>query len=108
MDFSYIAAINYERIRAGCYVHVEDAEPTRELDCLAVDDEVRELLCDLPTFFLVLRQVELLPQLHVKHLHNRSKEAGRTSTLVYRRAKESAESQRGTSTSLPFLYSLLS
>lgn len=41
---------------------------TRELHSLAVDDEVRQLLGDLSTLLLVLREVELLAQLHVKHL----------------------------------------
>lgn len=45
--------------------------PTRKLDGLAVDDEVGQLLGDLPTLLLVLRQVELLAQLYVKHLQGK-------------------------------------
>lgn len=41
---------------------------TREFDSLAVDDEVGQLLGNLSTLLLVLREVELLTQLHVKHL----------------------------------------
>ena len=41
---------------------------TRELDGLAVDNEVGELLGDLATLLLVVREVELFSQLHVKHL----------------------------------------
>lgn len=41
---------------------------TGEFDGLAVDDEVRQLLGNLSTLLLVLREVELLTQLHVKHL----------------------------------------
>lgn len=32
---------------------------------LAIDDEVRELRCNLPAFFFVLRKVKLLSQFHV-------------------------------------------
>lgn len=41
---------------------------TGKFDRLAVDDEVGQLLGNLPTLFLVLREVELLAQLDVKHL----------------------------------------
>lgn len=41
---------------------------TREFYSLAVDDEVRQLLGDLSALLLVLREVKLLTQLHVKHL----------------------------------------
>ena len=41
---------------------------TREFHSLAVDDEVGQLLGDLSTLLFVLREVELLTQLHVKHL----------------------------------------
>lgn len=42
--------------------------PTREFYSLAVDDEIRQLLGDLSALLLVLREVKLLTQLHVKHL----------------------------------------
>lgn len=42
---------------------------TRELHRLAVDDEVRQFLGNLPTLLLALRKVKLLAQLHVEHLH---------------------------------------
>lgn len=41
---------------------------TGEFYSLAVDDEVRQLLGDLSALLLVLREVKLLTQLHVKHL----------------------------------------
>lgn len=36
--------------------------------CLAINDEVRKLRCNLPAFLFVLRKVKLLSQFHVIHL----------------------------------------
>lgn len=47
----------------------EKISSTWEFHSLAVDDEVGQLLCNLSTLLLVLREVKLLAQLHVEHLH---------------------------------------
>ena len=54
---------------------------TREFHGLAVDDEVGQLLGDLSTLLLVLRKVELLAQLHVKHLQVQG-DTGQEDTLL--------------------------
>lgn len=56
-----------ERERNVCHKETKIFS-TREFHSLAVDDEVGQLLGDLSTLLLVLREVELLAQLHVKHL----------------------------------------
>lgn len=42
---------------------------TWKFNRLAVNDEVGEFLSDLPTLLLILRQIKLLAELHVEHLH---------------------------------------
>lgn len=62
------------RRKKQCLTKRQDDEifSTGEFHSLAVDDEVGQLLRNLPALLLVLRKVKLLAQLHVKHLQEQA------------------------------------
>jgi hypothetical protein len=52
---------------------------TWKLYCLAIDDKVRKLWCNLSAFFLILRKIKFFSQFHVINLSREN------DTILHRR-----------------------